>query len=153
MAVSAWHELCTLRDDVRRGTLTLDEFAADLNGVREPRGLLVKGAGSDVRLAKWDERKRDDLGEPHPSGGLPLIDALHRLMRLWAAGNVNDLSTYAAARGLRQNDLFWEVSQAVLEMAPAKSRERTLLEAVVAWGRGRPAETAAFQPALPEKGE
>jgi hypothetical protein len=34
MTVSAWHQLCTLREDVRTGRLTLDEFAADLNGVR-----------------------------------------------------------------------------------------------------------------------
>ena len=123
-------------------------YGLDLNDVRGSRGLLVKGDGSDVRLAKWDERKRDDLGEPHPSGGLPLIDALHRMMRLWAAGNVDDLNTYAAARGLRQNDLFWEIAQAVLEMAPAKSRERTLLEAVVAWGRGKAASPVAIQPQL-----
>lgn len=30
----AWHEHCVLRDDVRHGTLTLAEFAADLYGVR-----------------------------------------------------------------------------------------------------------------------
>jgi len=128
-------------------------YGLDLNDVRGPRGLLVKGDGSSVRLAKWDERRRDDLGEPHPSGGLPLIDAMHRIMRLWAAGNVDDLNTYVAAQGLRQNDLFWEIAQAVLEMAPAKSRERTLLEAVVAWGRGRPGATIAFQPTLLEEGE
>lgn len=29
-----WHQLCTLRDDVRQDTLRLDEFAADLNDVR-----------------------------------------------------------------------------------------------------------------------
>jgi len=34
MTVSAWHQLCVLREDVRAGRLTLDEFAADLNGVR-----------------------------------------------------------------------------------------------------------------------
>ena len=34
MTASPWHQLCTLRDDVRTGRLTLDEFAADLNGVR-----------------------------------------------------------------------------------------------------------------------
>ena len=32
--MSAWHENCILRDDVRRGTLTLADFAADLYGVR-----------------------------------------------------------------------------------------------------------------------
>ena len=30
----AWHEHCVLRDDVRQGTLTLAEFAADLYAVR-----------------------------------------------------------------------------------------------------------------------
>ena len=34
MNVQPWHKLCTLRADVRTGRLTLDEFAADLNGVR-----------------------------------------------------------------------------------------------------------------------
>ena len=34
MTVPSWHQLCTLREDVRTGRLTLDEFAADLNGVR-----------------------------------------------------------------------------------------------------------------------
>ena len=58
------------------------------------------------------------------------------LMRPWAAGNLDQLNAYAAERGQRANDLFWAVAQAILEMAAAKSRERTLLEAVVAWGRG-----------------
>jgi hypothetical protein len=31
------------------------------------------------------------------------------------------------------------VAQTILEMADPKSRERTLLEAIVAWGRGKPA--------------
>ena len=31
----AWHENCTLRDEVRRDTLTLAEFAADLDAVRK----------------------------------------------------------------------------------------------------------------------
>lgn len=34
MTTQPWHQLCTLREDVRRGALTLAEFAADLNGVR-----------------------------------------------------------------------------------------------------------------------
>jgi len=34
MSTPSWHQLCTLRDDVRTGKLTLAEFAADLNGVR-----------------------------------------------------------------------------------------------------------------------
>lgn len=34
MAVTSWHQLCALREDVQTGLLTLAEFAADLNGVR-----------------------------------------------------------------------------------------------------------------------
>ena len=34
MSIPSWHHLNTLREDVRGGTLTLDEFAADLNAVR-----------------------------------------------------------------------------------------------------------------------
>lgn len=122
-------------------------YGLDLNDLRSDRGYISKASGSAVRLAKWDERLRDDLGEPHPSGGLPLIDMLHRLMRLWAAGNLDALNTYAAAKGLRQNELFWAVAQAILEMAPAKSRERALLEALVSWGRGA-GEAAVIQPRL-----
>jgi len=34
MSVMPWHLLCKIRDDVRTGSLTLDEFAADLHAVR-----------------------------------------------------------------------------------------------------------------------
>lgn len=115
-------------------------YGLDLNDLRGPRGIMVNAAGSNVRLARWDERTHDSLGEPHSSGILPMIDVLHRLMHLWAAGNLDALNDYAAEKGLPHNDLFWAVAQAVLEMADAKSRERTLLEAVVAWGRGKPLE-------------
>lgn len=57
-----------------------------------------------------------------------------------AAGNLEALNEYAAGKGLHHNELFWAVAQAVLEMAAVKSRKRTLLEAVVAWGRGKAPE-------------
>ncbi|HSN78190.1 MAG TPA: hypothetical protein VL334_24210 [Anaerolineae bacterium] len=59
---------------------------------------------------------------------------LQRFLHLWAAGNLDQLNSYAAERGLRANDLFWAMAQAILEMAEVNSRERTLLEAVVEWG-------------------
>jgi putative DNA methylase len=109
---------------------------------------VVKASGSDLHLARWDERRRDDLGEPHPSGGLPMIDMLHRLMHLWTAGDLDTLDTYAAEKGLRQNELFWAVAQAALEMAAVKSRERTLLKVLVAWGQGKTPEPEASQERL-----
>ncbi len=124
-------------------------YGLDLNDLRGPRGLLVKAGGSDLRLARWDERTRDDLGYPHPNGLLPLVDMLQRLVWLWASGDTGKLHAYTEDRGLAQNDLFWAVAQAVLEMAAPKSKERTLLEALVAWGRGKETLSVAEQPSLP----
>jgi putative DNA methylase len=123
-------------------------YGLDLNDLRGPRGFLVKAKGSDLRIARWHERTRDDLGEPRPSGGLPLIDALHRLMHLWSAGQLDAVNDYVTEKGLRQNGLFWAVAQAVLEMAPSESKERTLLEALVPWGRGKSPEQVGVQERL-----
>ena len=121
------------------------------------------GTGSKLRIKPWNQRKRQSMGyDPAVDSAkakaqaaqipifpnevnektvqrheIPLIDQIHRLMHLWAAGNLDTLNAYAAEKGLRQDDLFWAVAQAVLEMAEPQSRERTLLEAVVAWGRGK----------------
>jgi len=124
-------------------------YGLDLNDLRGRRGFLVKAVGSDLRLAKWDERVRLDLGNPHPGGLLPLVDVLHRLMWLWAGGETAKFRTYVEDRGLARNDLFWAVAQAVLEMAAPRSKERTLLEAIVAWGRGKSPEAEKLvQPEL-----
>jgi adenine-specific DNA methylase len=141
-------------------------YGLELGSLTGPRGILAKGkvkpptngdapeeaeeaaaGGSELRLLSWEERKRDDLGEPHPTGGLPLIDTLHRLMREWASGEVARVSTYADRHGLRENELFWRVAQAVTEMAESGSRERSVLEAVISWGRGL-SSSAPTTPAL-----
>ena len=136
------------RAPVGESILLSQGYGLDLNDLRGPRGFLVKAKGSDLRMARWDERTRSDLGNPHPSGMLPLIDMLHRLMWLWASGDMAKLRAYAGDHGLSQNDLFWAVAQAVLEMSAPKSKERTLLEVLVAWGRGGPATPEAVQPEL-----
>ncbi len=118
-------------------------YNLDLNDLRGDKGVLTKAKGSDLRLTGWDERQRDDLGLPDPSGGLPFIDALHRAMRLWTAGDAGKLREYLDQHGLQQSELFWTVAQAVLEMSEPKARERTLLEAIIAWGRGKQVRSAA----------
>ena len=47
------------------------------------------------------------------------------------------LAAYTAEHGLSRNDLFWAVAQALVEQAEPQSKERSLLEALVAWGRGQ----------------
>ncbi len=108
-----------------------------LDDLRGRKGLLTRAKGSDLRLWRWEERMREYLGFPDAQGGLPMIDALHRAMRLWAAGDPVKVREYLDGHGFAESGLFWTVAQAVLEMSEMNERERTLLEALVAWGRGR----------------
>jgi putative DNA methylase len=126
-------------------------YGLNLNDLRGPKGVFAKGTGSDMRLAKWEDRTHDELGTPMPGLGLPMIDALHRLIWLWAAGDSTRFRTYLTDTGLADNDLFWEVGQAILEMAEPKSRERNLLEAVVSAGNPKKhaqADNVGHQPSL-----
>jgi hypothetical protein len=69
-----------------------------------------------------------------------------------ASGDTQQLNAYVQEHGLAQNELYWSIAQAILEMSDPKSQERTLLEALVAWGRGRTTRVE-MQPALfSEKG-
>lgn len=119
-----------------RGVLTRCKVKSDTDS-SDDEGATVTSGGSELRLLRWDERRRDDLGEPHPTSGLLYIDMLHRLMREWATGDVSQVAEYAERQGLGQNDLFWRVAQAFAEMSELGSRERTILEALISWGRGR----------------
>jgi len=60
----------------------------------------------------------------------PLIDQVHRLMHLWKAGDLIRVDEYLDARGLRRNALFHQLLQALIELAPATSEERSLLESI-----------------------
>jgi hypothetical protein len=143
-------------------------YGLDLSALTGQRGILTKGkakvaagtdddgepesggSGSELRLLTWEERKRDDLGEPQASGDLHLIDVLHRLLREWASGDVARAAAYSDQQGLGQNDLFWRVAQAFTEMGAQGSRERSMLEAIISWGRGRSA-TAVPSPSTAKR--
>ena len=115
-------------------------YMLDLDELRGNKGILKKAkGGNEYALRRFDERAHADLGEPHPSGGLPAIDMLHKLMQLWKKGNTQQRDAYAADHGLMDNDLFWAMAQAVLETCDPKTDapERSLLEALISWGRGK----------------
>ena len=64
-----------------------------------------------------------------PGGqSVPLIDRIHRLMQLWKAGQVTHVDEYLDTHGLRGQELFKRVLQAVLELSEAGSEERAVLE-------------------------
>jgi hypothetical protein len=64
-------------------------------------------------------------------GAIPLIDQAHRLMHLWKAGDQAKVDQYIEDRGLRRSAVFHHVLQALVELAPEGSDERSVLESVM----------------------
>ena len=104
-----------------------DEEVSSENADVEPE----EGTGSKVKLKSWSQRTRKSLGYEAPGGRpVPLIDQTHRLMHLWKAGDVIKVDEYLEAKALRRNALFQQLLQALIELAPAGSEERALLESI-----------------------
>ncbi len=75
-------------------------------------------SGSTVRLKRWEQRSRKDMGMPADGRTAPLIDQIHRIMHLWKAGDVQRVDSYLEDQGLRHNPLFPRVLQALIETGP-----------------------------------
>lgn len=60
----------------------------------------------------------------------PLIDQVYQLMHLWRAGDVAKVDAYPDDHGLRHEVMFHQLLQALIELAPAGSEERSLLESI-----------------------
>ena len=106
--------------------VSLDALTADRVGI-----LKKASSGSKLRLLGHTDRNSDRVGQPHSSGGLPMIDMLHRVLKLWEAGDSQQLNAYLAEHGLRENNLFKSVVQALIETSPQGSKERSLLETII----------------------
>ena len=108
--------------------LSLDDLTAARIGI-----LKKVSSGSALRLLGHTDRRADRVGQPHTSGALPVIDMLHKIMNLWDAGDQAEISTYLTEHGLRENALFRSVVQALIEMSPQGSEERSRLEAIISY--------------------
>ncbi len=111
---------------VRTGGQSKDEEEEE-DG-EEGKGEEEEGTSSTVKLKPWSQRKFAGL----EMAGLtsPLIDKVHRLMHLWRAGDVLKVDEYLEMHGLGYNTLFGQLLQALIELAPAQSDERALLEKI-----------------------
>ena len=109
---------------VRTGGQSKDEDAEDEDDEEGKE----EGTSSTVKLKPWLQRKYAGLD----AAGLtsPLIDKVHRLMHLWRAGDVLKVDEYLDLHGLGYNTLFGQLLQALIELAPAQSEERALLESI-----------------------
>ena len=106
--------------------LSLDDLMAARIGI-----LKKASSGSALRLLGYTDRGSDRVGQPHSSGRLPMIDILHRIMNLWDAGDQAEISSYLTEYGLREDTTFKSVVQALIEMSPQGSDERSRLEAII----------------------
>ena len=88
------------------------------------------GIGSKVRLRPRNQRRRATMGEDSGGRPAPLIDQIHRLMRLFKAGEQFKLDDYLDSKGLRGNQLFHQLLQALIELAGQGSDERAILESL-----------------------
>lgn len=89
--------------------------------------------GSEFKLVPWDARaERDDLGEFRAGLPAPLIDRLHRLMKLFQQNRVADVQQAYDTWGLANERAFPPLLQAVRELAMHDNQdaERRLVEAL-----------------------
>jgi putative DNA methylase len=90
-----------------------------------------EGSGSKVKLKGWQQRTGRSLGVEIAGGRpAPLIDQVHRLMQVWKTGDVVKVNEDLDARALRQSKIFHQLLQALIELAPQASEERSLLEKI-----------------------
>ena len=90
-------------------------------------------SGSTVKLKRWEQRQRKDLGINTSGRVAPLIDQVHRIMHLWRAGDVQKVDSYLEDQGLRRNPLFPRLLQALIELSGKNNQpeERSLLESIM----------------------
>jgi len=113
-------------DDEPQGDVTVADIGvADALEMRLP-----KADKSLVQLKHWNDRERPSLGEDAIGRPAPLIDQIHRLMRIWKSGDLPRVNDYIAARGLSSDRRAGEVIQAIIELAERATEERSILEAI-----------------------
>lgn len=110
-------------------------YNLDLDELLNENGFLTKEGTNAIRLLNFDKRKRNNLGKQHHSGLLPYIDMLHYLLIQWENGDIKKVENYVVKNNLNENHLFWAVAQSILEMLEPESKERTLFEAIISWGK------------------
>ncbi len=102
MSIQSWNQICKLREDVRKGELSLAEFAADLNDVRTGSAPVVYRDANmffdrTYPTFRMKELTRDVLKRLAGQGGKPVL----RLQVAYGGGKTHTLITllHLAERG------------------------------------------------------
>ena len=124
------------------GTSEEDDTDSEENDA-DAEGQDEEGTGSTFKLKGWKQRQRAGGGGGPGERPAPLIDQVHRLMHLWRSGDQFKVDQYLDDRGLRRSPLFQQVLQALIELSPAGSEERSVLESLMNHVRARGVAAAA----------
>ena len=85
--------------------------------------------GSTCRLALLRDREdRRNLGDSDES---PLIDKLHRAMKLWKDERRAELTRFLAERDLEDSTRFWKLAQALFEVLPRGEEDWKIISALL----------------------
>ena len=124
-------ELSDRFDILSRPGRTLFDDLEDEDATGDEDDAGAGSSGGKVKLLPWTRRKAKWLGHEGPGGRpVPLIDRAHRLMHLWRAGDEARVNNYIDDNGLARHVLFARLVQALIELAPSGSEERTILESL-----------------------
>ncbi len=108
-------------------------------------GILKKeGSGNARKLLGHAERTSDRIGYTHTSGRIPMIDMIHRIMKLWNEGDSAHMDAYFHEHGLQENPLFKAVVQALIETSLQGSSDRSLLETLIGYEPGESSSSVSF---------
>ena len=115
-------------------------YGVSLDDLRASQiGFLSKArSGSALKLLGHTERTSERIGYAHTSGRIPMIDMIHRIMKLWDEGERAQINAYFHEHGLQENSLFKAVVQALIETDSQGSSERSLLETLINYEPGEP---------------
>ena len=121
-------------------------YGVPLDDLRAPQiGILKKASsGNALKLLGHTERTSDRIGFAHTSGRTPMIDMIHRVMKLWDANESAHINAYFHEHGLQENPLFKAVVQALIETSPPSSSERSLLETLINYEPGESVSGVSF---------
>ena len=113
-------------------------YGVPLDDLRDRHiGILKKvSSGNALKLLGHTERTSDRIGDPHTSGRIPMIDMIHRVMKLWNESDSAHINAYFHEHGLQENPLFKAVVQALIETSPQGSSDRSLLETLINYEPG-----------------
>ncbi|HTS48602.1 MAG TPA: DUF1156 domain-containing protein [Bryobacteraceae bacterium] len=107
-----------------------EEDAAEVDGEEEIDEDDSSTSSGKMKLRTWVQRNRKNLGADVDGKPAPMIDQIHRLMHLWKSGDVIKVDEYLDSRALRRNSVFVQLVQALIELSPAGSEERAILESL-----------------------